>query len=304
MRTACATPPRDPRRMTVPQPAATSPSADAAPTHAPAGTPCVGCGYIVGGMAVDAICPECTTSVRASVRGDVLTHANADYLATLVRGMTFVIVGTSLSLAWWAFAPIFLAVLPAARMITQEHGFLLLTAVDFLAAIVLLLGWWQVTAVNPAVQDVSRDSTLRRVLRWILVVIAFIAASGFMGAVVPAFAQAGMAGVSGSVTINSSSQLTPLLLAALALRVLHLVARMARYVLGLQYLSSLLLRVPDPVVAKSVRRQTWLLPVWLTLGWAVVIGPLIGPVWYIVDLVRARSSLSRVAAARRAMSEA
>lgn len=258
------------------------------PSHAPAGTTCVGCGYIVGTLSADAVCPECTTPVRVSMQGDALRHADPDYLAALARGTALVIAGTIVAMLWWVAAPLLVVTRGAAQAV------ILLTSIDVLAAILLLAGWWQVSSRNPAIVEPEADSTSRKRLRVLLLIIAVVAATGFVGAVVPAFAQAGLAGISGSVQINSASQFTPLLISAFALRVVHLVARALRFLIGATYLASLLQRAHDPDAARSIRRQRWLFPVWMTLGWLVVIGPLVGIVWWVADLDRARRRFRRL----------
>lgn len=258
------------------------------PSHAPAETVCVGCGYIVGTLPADAVCPECTTPIRVSMQGDALRHADPDYLAALARGTALVIAGTVVAVSWWAATPLLVVTRGAPSV------FLLLTAIDVLAAVLLLVGWWQVSMQNPAIVEPEADSVSRRRLRILLVVIACISATGFIGAVVPAFAQAGLVGITGSVQINSASQLTPLLITALALRLVYVVARALRFLIGATYLASLLQRAHDPTLAHSIRRQRWLFPVWMTLGWSVVVGPLVGIMWWIADLERARRRFSQL----------
>jgi hypothetical protein len=266
--------------------------------RAAADTACVGCGYIVATLPTDACCPECATPVADSLRGDALVHADPAYISSLLHGTTLVILGGFVSAAWWVAAPILMANLPTRASGEQFLPLVALAAFDFLGAVLLLIGWWLLTAVDPAVQDPARDSRRRRFLRSILLFIALTAAAGFAGATIPALSRAGLAGISGSVTINSWSQVSVLLGVALTLRVLHVVARCLRHVLGLGYLSTLLLRVPDARAARAVRRQRWLIVVWMTLGWAVLVGPLVGIVWYFLDLFRARRVFVRVLAER------
>jgi hypothetical protein len=272
-----------------------SQSSPTASDRAPPGTPCVGCGYVVGLLRVDEVCPECATKVSDSLRGDLLSVANPDYVRSLAHGTTLVIVGTVISVSWWVAAPLVVALLPTLGLLTQRGGFVILQSIDLLAALLMLAGWWKLTTPNPATQDPARDIRTRVILRSLLVLIAAITLIGYVGVTVPAFADAGMAGVSGNISINFSTQLPPLLIVALAMRFVHLLARAARFLIGLAYLRSLAYRIPDPLLAKGLGKQMWLFPLLGSVGWAILIGPLLGLFLYLRELWRMREALWRCA---------
>lgn len=50
--------------------------------------PCIGCGYLLRGLPVDGVCPECTTAVRRSLQGDQLIYADPRWLRVLVFGQS------------------------------------------------------------------------------------------------------------------------------------------------------------------------------------------------------------------------
>jgi hypothetical protein len=262
--------------------------------HAPSGCVCVGCGYIVGTMPVASVCPECATPVAKSLQGDVLGNADPDYVRTISRGLTLVLLGTLTVASWWVATPIIMEGFVRSGLMSFQAGYVVVQSIDFLGAILLLSGWWLASSPNPAVQDPANDYRARRLLRGLLILIAAITALGFVGVFVPAFAKAGLGGISGNVTINSTAQFTPLLVSALALRVVLVLARVVRFFVALRYLRVIAERVPDRTLAASVRRQTWLFPLSMTVGWLVVVGPLIGVALYFIMLFRMRQAVARV----------
>jgi hypothetical protein len=56
---------------------------------------CIDCGYNLGGLRGDGVCPECGTALAKSVRGDRLDVANESWLAQVTRGQRFLWVGFS-----------------------------------------------------------------------------------------------------------------------------------------------------------------------------------------------------------------
>lgn len=266
---------------------------------APPGTHCVGCGYIVAGAPIDALCPECTTPVSVSMRGDILQNADPDYVRSLARGVALVIVGSIVTISWWVVTPVLMAVFVQQGLLSLGAATACIQSVDFLGAILMLAGWWLASAPNPAVVDPSRDVRTRRWLRWILSVIAVITAIGFLGVWVPAFANAGLFGISGNIQINRNTQIPPLLIVSMALRLTLVGARVLRFFVGLRYLQTLALRIPDAALHRAARRQVWLFPLLMTVGWAVVVGPLVGVVLYLSMLIRMQRAIARAAARTR-----
>lgn len=262
---------------------------------APPGTHCVGCGYIVGGAPLESLCPECTTPVAVSIRGDILKNADPDYVRSLARGVALVIAGSIVTISWWVVTPVLMAAVVQQGRLSLAAATACIQSVDFLGALLMLVGWWMASAPNPAVVDPTRDIAARRFLRWILSVIAVITAIGFLGVWVPAFANAGLFGISGNIQINANTQIPPLLIVSMALRLILVGARVLRFFVGLRYLQTLALRIPDSDLHRAARRQVWLFPLLMTVGWAVLVGPLVGVVLYLMMLVRLQRAIARAA---------
>lgn len=78
------------------RPEAAPPGARFVPS-APPGVVCRSCGYELTGLRADAVCPECATPIRQSLRRDLLVFSDADWLLRLRRGSALVVWTT---LAW------------------------------------------------------------------------------------------------------------------------------------------------------------------------------------------------------------
>lgn len=260
---------------------------------APPDTACVGCGYGVGLMPADGLCPECATPVATSLRGDLLRHANPDYVRTIARGLLLVIIGSAVTMSWWVITPVTMAALVPNKLLSFAEAFLLIQATDFLGAVLMLVGWWWVSTPNPAVQDPIRDVRSRRLLRGLLCLIAAITGIGFVGVAVPAFAAAGLSGISGNIYIDASTRIPPVLILAMALRLTLVLARTLRFFVGLTYLRTLALRIPDRELERAAKRQLWLFPLSMTVGWAAIVGPLVGVYLYFALLFRFLRAVTR-----------
>ncbi len=273
------------------------------PEAAPEGACCVACGYPLHGMALDARCPECAAPVRDSMRGDTLSVADPDYVRGLARGISVIFAGTLVSMAWWFAMPLLFVVGVELGLMAPRAALVLVQSVDLLGALLLLVGWWLATAPDPALPPEEaragaagrQDLRIRRALRAVLVVIAVISAIGFIGLFTPGLANTGLSGVFGNIVVNTNVGVPALLWVAIALRFLLLIARVARFFLGLAYFERLALRIPDRELSQAIRRQRWVFPLWMTAGWIIVIGPLIGAVHYLATLLRLRRAVARCA---------
>src|SRR5262245_50051536 len=58
-----------------------------------ADTPCRKCNYNLRGLDPDSRCPECGTPVGLSLKGDLLRYSHPQWLGTIRRGATFIIIG-------------------------------------------------------------------------------------------------------------------------------------------------------------------------------------------------------------------
>ncbi|MBL9147844.1 MAG: hypothetical protein JNM94_04050 [Phycisphaerae bacterium] len=261
---------------------------------------CLSCGF---GLAAHATgrCPECGTPVERSLRGDFLANASPDYLARLRYGLVLVIAGTLVGFSWWVATPVLAANARGAGL-SMRAVEILTQSIDFASQLLLLLGWWLVSSPNPAVINPEADLVLRRLLRGFVIVLAVLTGIGFVGAFIPALEKAGLGAVTGSIHIGAHTQFTPLFVAGLVIRVVLVFGALGRFVVGLLYLQQLVAKIPDPALELKVRRQVWLFPLLMTLGWLCIgLGPLVGVVLYVLTLVRAQRAIAREC--RRAVSE-
>ena len=67
---------------------------------------CVHCGYNLRGLSTDRKCPECGTPIAKSLRGDLLSSADPDWLRRLHRGQLYIVVGIVVFLAWIPAGPL------------------------------------------------------------------------------------------------------------------------------------------------------------------------------------------------------
>jgi hypothetical protein len=238
--------------------------------------------------------------VGDSLRGDVLSVANPEYVRVIARGLVLLIAGSLVTLAWWVAIPLLFGVGVGNGLLAPRAALVLGQSIDLLGAMLLLAGWWMLSTPDPALPSNAssggrRDHGVRRALRAVLVAIAAISAIGFIGLFTPGLANTGLSGIFGNIVVNANAPVPALLWVAIVLRVALVLLRASRFFLGLAYLETLAARIPDRDLALAVRRQRWQFPLWMTVGWLLVIGPIIGAVRYMGVLVRLQRAVARAA---------
>ncbi len=117
---------------------------------------CVQCGYNLRTLAITAACPECATLVAHSLHGDRLQFASPEWLKSISKGITLIVVALG--------AQLILGLLVAAMIATSGNSAALLAVFGTLAAeIVLAIGAWKFTQANPRHSD--RSGRLRPFIR-------------------------------------------------------------------------------------------------------------------------------------------
>jgi hypothetical protein len=126
--------------------------------------PCVACGYVLKGLERSGTCPECGTSVGASVRGDLLRFWPERILATVRAGLTLLLAGAGLKALSEGVE------LWAARTLGLTSGRLFLAAdvLALAAAGAVVAGAWLFSAPTPA----TRGRGIERWMRAVSVVAA------------------------------------------------------------------------------------------------------------------------------------
>ncbi len=122
---------------------------------------CRRCGYDLSGMAASGRCPECSMSVRRSMRGDLLSSSDPGYVAMLARG--------ALIAEWTVILNIVLIVASVFVMSVRPAVGGVMSAALVALNIASLAGWWMLTTRDPALGEADPGGRARRVLRWALV---------------------------------------------------------------------------------------------------------------------------------------
>lgn len=247
---------------------------------------CRMCGYALAGLGADGNCPECLTPVARSLRGNMLEYADPHYLKRLRLGVAIVFFGTIADILWFVSLPVLFNLTtgtnPAISIATASFGTLF---IDFAGAIITLVGWWMLTAPDPSLQDIAADIRARRALRALLIFIAFGSITSIIVYSVPVLAKSPFAAVAGTLQFNSNTVWSQGLLTALALRVLLLLAKVARFFVSIIYLRAIAERIPSLRLRTFSGRLLWLVPLLATVGIALfAMGPVIAVGLYIALL--------------------
>lgn len=238
------------------------------------GVGCTNCGYNLGGLPAANMCPECGAPIERSLRGDRLINMPAGYLASLHRGAFLVLTAIFLHVLVM-FLRIFSAMATAVLGSSPvQGGETVLSVAQLALSVVLVFGWWMLSAPMPLLADLSGADKRRRWVRALLVVnVVMIAAQASLYVLVSVWQASplGLLSVAGGVTI------------------LGMLVSLAGYVVQMLYLAWLADRVPDMALFKRAKLLVWLGPVLSTLGLILLgLGPLIALImyWNLVDRFR------------------
>jgi hypothetical protein len=199
--------------------------------------------------------------------GDSLLYSSPEYLATLQRGLSFIL-----------NAILVMVVNLVLGVVAGSMSSMALMNVSSLIGIgvslALVVGWWLFSVEDPAYVGRNDGSTARRVIR---VVVAIELASTIFGAVlqfVPLPATPG----AGYVVLAAVASLGSLVIWAV------------KFFSAMLYVRWLAPRIPSDFVDRRARLLMWLCPVLVTVGAVLLmLGPLIALVlyWNLLNRVRA-----------------
>ncbi len=118
--------------------------------------PCIKCGYNLRGLDEGRVCPECGTAVGRSLRGDFLKFCDPDWVGTVASGLNWVMAGIAIGFVGGLITGVLTrqGVAPPALF----QGFILLLS------LVPLIGYWRLTAPDPAATP-DQGITARRLVR-------------------------------------------------------------------------------------------------------------------------------------------
>jgi hypothetical protein len=267
---------------------------------------CVHCGYNVRGLPVDGRCPECGTPVSWSLRGDLLRHADPEWLDRLR-------LGTVLKL-WNIVLGIGLGIVGAILVSVGVPQWMLLP-LGVLGGVLGLCASFAITTQEPRISLQEDTVTLRKVVR----VFAVLA---FLGTVSREAAE--------GIALGPGPQIAATLLQ---------VAGVVAWVGELVYFRRFARRIPDESLARQTGVVLWASSIGLGLmlvfgvavalitgaagatgtttapspgGMTLLVGPIcvvsvlavVFMIWYVALLFRYRSAFAHAAAQSRAESGA
>ncbi len=119
--------------------------------------PCIRCGYALAGLPTSGLCPECGTPAKRSLMGDLLIYSDPQYVATLRRGATAVLVSVVLVIALNIALFVLHARLPGAVFLVQYFSIGVLS--------VFVLGWVWFTTPDAGQLSTNKGEKPRRIVR-------------------------------------------------------------------------------------------------------------------------------------------
>lgn len=200
---------------------------------------CIHCGYNLGGLAYDQRCPECSKPVAGSLRGDVLKHADPDWLAKVRFGC---------GLKLWNIVFAILVGIAGAILVAVGFPVVILQVLGIAGMALGLWASFAITTQEPRIALQEDPLTWRRTIR-------VCAAAAFLGNAIPddAVRTAGFIAVIVVVVMKFSG----------------IVSLFGELV----YFRRFAERVPDPKLAKSTKIVQW--GATIALGLAMLFGLLV-----------------------------
>ncbi len=202
--------------------------ADTASNEIAEDRPCIHCGYNLRGLTPHGQCPECGERISGSLRGNLLKHADADWLDTLHFGA---------KLKLWNIALGILVGLAAGILVAVGFPAAFLTLVGLVGGALGLWASFVITTREPSISMQEDTVTLRKIIRG-------CAGAGFVGTLLQQAEELSNLGTMAAI-------------AAGALSLTGLIAIFGEFV----YLRRFALRIPDEKLARSTRILMWAIPI-------------------------------------------
>jgi Zn finger protein HypA/HybF involved in hydrogenase expression len=202
--------------------------------------PCTQCGYNLRGLAPDGRCPECGAEVSRSYGGDLLKHANRDWLRKVKRGIDLLVWSLIVLLALGLLGGCFGAYAGATR--TRISSGAISAAIQFVSATLLVAAAFLISSQEPRITLTEPQFSWRKLIR----IAAILGASAQMAAAI--------------------AQLKMWPHVAIAMTALLIASEPTKYFASFSYLRSFAVRIPDPRLAHSTNIVKWGLSITALLG--------------------------------------
>jgi len=148
-----------------------------APDAVDSDAPCIGCGYILRGLAMNGVCPECAVAVRRSLQGDHLIYADPRWLRVLVFGQSAFAAG----IVAIVVTPVVgvLVILGAAVWDRIDSLLVVVGIFPLLGVLAIFVGTMIGTTQDPRESEREAPTSARRVARISLLFAALLSVIGY-----------------------------------------------------------------------------------------------------------------------------
>ncbi len=245
---------------------------------------CIRCGYLLRGLPRESPCPECGTPVELSLREPTIAAASPEYQAALRQGLSLVLNGILLLIV------VKVAGIVAVALMPSSGGRFLAQVATLAVEAMMVWGYWRYSEPDPSTVALESTRAARKVLR--IMVVADFATNALL-TLGNVLAPATMVSI-GSGANNPATTFAAVVVTIVG--VVSLVAGAAKFFALMRYTRWIATRIPDPYIVRKTNTYMWLLPVLWTVGWLILIGPLIALLlfWNLLD--RARKHMKSITA--------
>lgn len=198
-----------------------------------------------------------------------LAASPVEYLSTLASGLNYVAIGVTMQ----ALMPICIVIISLllgainATAILGPYTFdLLAAALSTLASFIAAVGWWRVSERDPSLRDTHHSNSVRRDIRRLMVV-------GVVVALITAV-------LSVLTSISTTPSLTSLARYARISKTMSLAIIVAQFFYAMRYLKLIAMRTEQVTLPAEITAARKAIILYFTVGWIILIGPLLGLVAY------------------------
>lgn len=204
------------------------------------------------------------------------------YIRTLASGLRYVNVGVTMQ----ALLPVCFIIMSTAIHVTvnltilaSTTSDLLYTGLGTLASFIAAVGWWRVSERDPSLRDNDPSNAVRSAIRQLMVF-----------GVVVALANA-VFGLTGSLSQTQPSATTATMVRTGKFTAITVIA--VQFFYAMRYLKMIALRTNDQALAREVMNTRKTIVLYFTVGWLIIIGPLLGLIAYARIISNVRQAVLR-----------